>query len=713
MKAKKKKKTQAAPFVSRKAGDELDLTVRTFALRFDSINEKDRSIDATIATEKPVMVFDLRRWEPVEEILLMDGLILPESRQVPLLDSHDRSSVQKMLGSTRNLRVEKGELVGTNVFSEKRDAQDAFQLVREKHLTDNSIGYQVHRAVTIEPGKTKKIKGRSFTAGPVRARRITTSWEVKENSVLPIGGDASAKHRSEPDDGIAKRQLFYKRIRSMTFEKWLQTRGLKLEDLNEDTASALRADFDAEVTRSAITVNNGSSGDNSLTTQSGDDTNRQAAITEGMRAELDRQKKIRELGGTQVPDEVIQRAIDDSLTVEAAQGKFLEVMRAAISIAPGSPAIIVGAHEIGVREIEAGLMIRAGYDDNAELIKEFGEETANRADQLRDTSLEMVCRHALRIDGQEIPVGRHDMIRAAFSTTSLPIILGNVANKALLKGYAPKMATWNLWCNKGSASDFKTMTRARLTDAGQLELVNNAGEIKHGTTKEEYEQYNIATFAKLFSVTRTNIINDDLGVFTRMPQKMGVKARQKISQLVYLHLLANGAMSDGIALFHTTHKNRNTGAALAAATLAAALKGFYNQTDADGESIEVPPAYLLVPPSLADTGKKLLQSDFLMSKGSTDKLDFPTKNVNQGVVDLIVEPRLENTKYPGSATNDWYLTAEKSVMDTLEVAFLNGKSEPTIERFNQSPDVMGITYRVFIDSGVKSLDFRGLQKNEG
>jgi len=68
------------------------------------------------------------------------------------------------------------------------------------------------------------------------------------------------------------------------------------------------------------------------------------------------------------------------------------------------------------------------------------------------------------------------------------------------------------------------------------------------------------------------------------------------------------------------------------------------------------------------------------------------------MVEVVVSPELPSLENP-------------AVQTTIGVAFLNGKQEPTLEQFNAGPNVMGIIYRIFIDVGCKSLDFRGMQKN--
>ena len=170
-----------------------NLTVRSFEVRAESWRESDRSFEVVLATEAPVLVMDLQRWEPVQEVLMMKGCKLPRNRQVPLLDSHDRSSVREgQIGSIRELRVDGEQLLGRCYISTTED-QIATK-VKEGHVTDISAGYQVRNSVVIEPGQTQDVEGRKFTAG-ARALRVTTEWPIKEGSLCPIGADEDTKVR--------------------------------------------------------------------------------------------------------------------------------------------------------------------------------------------------------------------------------------------------------------------------------------------------------------------------------------------------------------------------------------------------------------------------------------------------------------------------------------------------------------------------------------
>lgn len=183
-------------------------------IRQMDIDLENRSISNIVATEKPVIVFDWFRWEPIREILLMDGVHLPSSRQVVLLDAHSRFSNENIKGSTRELEVDNDEklgkiIVGRSYFSET--AVIEWTLVKEGHLTDTSIGYLTFddKTIILAPGESTEYKGVKYVNdyGDDYALALRTEWELKENSLVPIGADDLAKFRSAYQDGIPVIQL--------------------------------------------------------------------------------------------------------------------------------------------------------------------------------------------------------------------------------------------------------------------------------------------------------------------------------------------------------------------------------------------------------------------------------------------------------------------------------------------------------------------------
>ncbi len=147
----------------------------------------------TLVTERPTMVYDWHRGEMVNEILLADGMRIPASGQVPLLDCHRRWSVDDVLGHVDRFAetTSGGYPARSGVVHFAGDDRSAIvaSKVREGHITDGSVGYRVTKSLYIPEDKTATIAGRTFT-GPVR---VAYEWHLREFSLAPIGADSLTK----------------------------------------------------------------------------------------------------------------------------------------------------------------------------------------------------------------------------------------------------------------------------------------------------------------------------------------------------------------------------------------------------------------------------------------------------------------------------------------------------------------------------------------
>ncbi|MCL1915680.1 MAG: hypothetical protein FWG17_03085 [Desulfovibrionaceae bacterium] len=226
---------------------------RALALNLDaaglplSLDEASRSVEVIASTEAPAMVMDWDRWEVVPEVLLMSGVRIPASGQVPLLDAHSRESFSNVLGSFRGVHVSATELgpalVGRCHFSTVKEADEAFILVREGHATDVSVGYEVKAHIWLKEGESTVVEGKSFT-GPLR---IVTDWSLAELSLCPIGADANAKIRSTknaPSAPLAGRRKKEKKAMPATQPKKEKRAGLLARLRSILVALGLRAQDD-------------------------------------------------------------------------------------------------------------------------------------------------------------------------------------------------------------------------------------------------------------------------------------------------------------------------------------------------------------------------------------------------------------------------------------------------------------------------------------
>ncbi|WP_211242673.1 ClpP-like prohead protease/major capsid protein fusion protein [Halopseudomonas bauzanensis] len=302
-----------------------------------------------------------------------------------------------------------------------------------------------------------------------------------------------------------------------------------------------------------------------------------------------------------------------------------------------------------------------------------------------------------------VGMDRRSIVGLAFthSSSDFGSLLADVAHKSMLKGYQEAAETFTEWTSKGTLTDFRPSNRVDLSTFPNLDKVPEGAEYKYGTLGDTGEQIMLATYGKLFSITRQAIINDDLSALTRVPQLMGRAAIRTVGDLVYAVLTGNPAMSDGKTLFHADHKNQLAAAALSIASIGKGMQSMRTQKDGKA-TLDIRPKYLLTPVALEPTAIALLAAEFDPALADA-KVPNPVRNKLQ----VISDPRLDDA----SATTSFML-ADQSMYDTIEVAYLDGNDKPYLEQ-QQGFTVDGAAFKVRIDAGVAPLSWRTMVKMPG
>jgi ATP-dependent Clp endopeptidase proteolytic subunit ClpP len=325
------------------------------------------------------------------------------------------------------------------------------------------------------------------------------------------------------------------------------------------------------------------------------------------------------------------------------------------------------------------------------------------ARDLRGASIADIGAMLIRQRGR--PTGhltRGEIIQAALTTSDLPILLENVANKSVMTGFREKeVASHRAWCREGTLSDFKTAKRVALSEAPGLEEVKEHGEYKHGALTDASEPARLDTYGRILAISRQAMINDDLGELTRTPMAMGQAAARKEADLVYAVLTSNPVMRDSVALFHANHGNlAASGGSITPATLGAARASMRVQRGLAGLSyLNLTPRFLIVP-AAKETDADMIRAQITATKSA----DVTPQWIRDLVV--IAEARLD-----AASTTAWYLAVDGSVHDTIEVLRLEG--EPVLLETNNKFERDELQMKVRIDVGAVALDWRGLNKNPG
>ncbi|EHC1946373.1 Clp protease ClpP [Escherichia coli] len=307
-------------------------------------------------------------------------------------------------------------------------------------------------------------------------------------------------------------------------------------------------------------------------------------------------------------------------------------------------------------------------------------------------------------------LNRSQVVNAAFthSSSDFSHILAGGAEKSVLKGWQDSGETFQKWTRSGSLSNFHEAKRVGLNGFSKLDKVPEGAEYKYITTSDKGVPIALATYGNIFSVTRQAIINDDLTQLTTIPMAMGRAAARTVGNLVYLLLTGNGKFTDGKALFHADHKNL-IAKDMDMEGLNEARKLMRLQEDANGDSLNITPAFVLVPAALESAAHRAILSSsslFQVDGEGTINQNPGIINVVKDMAEVIVEPRLDKNN-----NKEWYVAAAKG-MDTIEVAYLDGIDTPYLEE-QEGFTVDGVAWKVRIDAGVAALDYRGLLKSSG
>ena len=170
-------------------------------------------------------------------------------------------------------------------------------------------------------------------------------------------------------------------------------------------------------------------------------------------------------------------------------------------------------------------------------------------------------------DGRGVIRGSNlgQVLRAAFSTHTATTLLSTTGNKFLRDGFDTVEQVWRAISKTRPVKDFKTITSFRLTADLEFELVAPAGTITHGSAGQESYTNKADTYAKMLSLTRTDIINDDLGAFDDIRDRLGRGGALKLNTVFWTAFL------DSATFFTTTRGNLIEGASGALASDGVAL----------------------------------------------------------------------------------------------------------------------------------------------
>ncbi|WP_277301847.1 prohead protease/major capsid protein fusion protein [Veillonella caviae] len=619
--------------------------------QLENVNTDDRTVEISFSSEEPYA-----RWFG-NEILCHDAECINLERfnngLGTVLFNHDRDAV---VGHIENVWIEDNRGKALICFDDDEQSDTIFKKVQSGTLQGVSVGYAIKRYEVLDEQDSISSNGR-FT-GP--DTYVVTDWEPLEVSIVSVPADPTVGVGRSADDTHIHNPFNEEKPKIMG-EKEKST-----PVATPEVAPAVEAKADTGITQADL----------------------QKALEDERKRTSEINAMFRDFGV-----EGADEAIVTGATIDEARAMVMDQLRARNT----GVQITMGAQESD--------RFRAAAQDAVLLAAGIRvDEPAPGATELRAHSMVELAREALQREGLTSRYSSNlDMVREAINSTStFPVIMSNLANRSVMQGFNEAETTYEIWAGIGSNRDFREATRVALSEAGDLEMVPEGGQFTAMGFAETSARTKVATYGKMFSLTRQAIINDDLGMFSSVAVKFGNAAKRLVNKMVYAQLTGNVVMQDGVALFDDKHRNvAKTGEALSVKAIAKAVTAMRRQKGIAGiANLNITPKYLVVPPEL-----EMLAYQILNSTADVTGVNSGVVNPYKGRFTIVSDPELTDP-------DAWYVVADSAQHNTIEATFLNGVQTPRLET-RQGFDVDGIEYKVALDFGASVLDFRGLYKNAG
>ena len=716
-----------------------------------------------IASENPVRRYDEDHQCVVNEVLLMDGVEFRNGRdQLPIVDSHDDSTVRNIIGSIQRIKIDpaNGELYGTPAFASDHDAQVVATRLNEGHITDFSITAQPIESVYIPQGHSYTTDRGKVIQGPAI---IHKRWQPHNASICATGADEySTVRRSYTDLKRAKTmdEALIGQLTAMGLPEGMvepnQVLAWVVGKLAADAGMAPAESESPEPVENAEAAPEEAApiappvDDPPIENMAMGDEEKAKVMNQQITAKIKRaladdQTRRTEIQAACTLAKVDRAFADDlcdkSVSVSEARKRIIERMaNQPLGSSVGTGARITETSEEKLHSaMRDGLITRscrsAGIRKPA---FQDGKAAPGSEDfsTMRLSRMAEMCVEKMGIDvrrmapkdialvamGHPAAMNRFRIQREAYHTTgSFSNLLLDATSKTLLAGYEEAPYTWDTWArNAGTTSDFKSINRIRFSEMATPEMVPENSAYPESKMSDGGESYSIHKFGSMFTITWETVINDDLDAISRIPAMQGAACRRLQNQQVYSVLTTNAAMRDTGLLFNTTAQTTAGGHANLAAvsgapsvtTLNAAFVSMMTKKGLRADVIlNIQPTFLIVPAALGATALQLVGSLADPSAGGSNAGNSNTANIygpnGARPLQVIIDPQLD-----ASSTTAWYLVASNSQVDTVEVTFLEGEQSPVLEsEWDFDKDVY--KYKVRQTFGTSPIDFRGVFKNNG
>lgn len=272
--------------------------------------------------------------------------------------------------------------------------------------------------------------------------------------------------------------------------------------------------------------------------------------------------------------------------------------------------------------------------------------------------------------------------REAYSTSDFPYLLGDVLDRMMLANYNSMGHNWRAYCKVSRPlRDFRTVRRLGFNGAeGQYQKITEQQPLQYSTSLDE-DNYTYAPdlYGLGVKLSFRAIMNDDLGAFDEIPQRLGKGGRRTVEKFV-TELFFDSSGPDATFFSAGNGNLLTSNPDFAIDSLGTAFQTLLGFTDADSEPILVEGVTLVYGPGLHVTVNNVL-NQLTVDVTSVGGVSGQTVRVNNWIVrnlTAVMNPYIPIVCTSNGATS-WALFANPNVgRPAGEIGFLAGYDQPRL-----------------------------------
>ena len=301
----------------------------------------------------------------------------------------------------------------------------------------------------------------------------------------------------------------------------------------------------------------------------------------------------------------------------------------------------------------------------------------------------------------------------SMTSSDFPLLTGDILDRMLLAKFREKPGAWRAFFRiNNNLRDFRTVRRLAADGLeGGWESVPEAAEIEYGSLSETGYTYAPLKYARGAMLSFEQIINDDLGAFEDIPERLGRGGRRTVARFATsLYVDANGPHA---AFYTGGNNNIVTGnPAFSVAGMGTALNQLMGRTDTEGEPIEIEAVTLVYPPNLHVTVQNVINQLTIdvNESGGTANQRVRVNNWLVNDITAVMDPWIPLTATNANGNTSWFLFADPGEgRPALEIGFLSGFAEPVLyQKLANTRRVGGDIDQMAGDFGTMSQEYKGV-----